>query len=112
MANRKQRRTQEKKDNKKLYALKDVQRALNIAVEMKKLSKGHLFSAQLKDRCVFCGVTMKTRKQCDYWVLTIFDRMQSVLINRTFYKDDDIQALWLQHGEEYQNVRLPLNVGK
>lgn len=109
--NRKQRRTQDKKDKKSLYSLKDVQKALNIAIEMMKLSKGHLFSAQLKDRCVFCGVTMKTRKKCDYWAMTMIDRLQTILINPDFFRDDEIQALWLQHGEEYQNIKLPLNVG-
>lgn len=93
------------------YTLRDVQKAMNIAVEMKKLTKGHLFSPNIKNRCVFCGQTMKTKKQCQYWVMTLFDRIQTVLVNPTFFRDDEIQALWLQHGEEYQNVRLPLVFG-
>lgn len=109
--NRKQRRTQEKKDKATRYSLKDVQRAQNIAIEMMKLSKGHLFSKNLKERCVFCGASMKVRKKCDYWALTMMDRLQSVLVNPTFFRDDEIQALWLQHDEEYQNIKLPLNVG-
>jgi hypothetical protein len=105
------------------YELKDIQKAISIAIAMKKLSKGHLFTMQEKPteekpisdphkaRCVFCGATMKTKKECAYWAMTLFDRMQMVLINPDFFKDDDIQALWLQHGEEYQNVKLPLVFG-
>lgn len=111
MMNRKQKRAQDKKDRASKYSLQEVQKALHIAIEMMKLSKGHLFSAQLKDRCVFCGVTMKTKKKCQYWVLTMIDRMQTTLINPDFFRDDEIQALWLQHGEEYQNVKLPLALG-
>lgn len=110
--NRAQKRKAEKKERKAKYSLQDVQKSINIAIEMMKISKGHLFSAQLKDRCVFCGVTMKTKKRCDYWAMTLIDRVQTTLINPTFFKDDEIQALWLQHGDEYQNIKLPLNVGK
>lgn len=92
------------------YTLKDVQKSINIAIEMKKLTKGHLFSAGLKDRCVFCGQSMKTKKQCQYWIMTLFDRIQTILVNPAFFHDDNIQALWLQHGEQYQNIKLPLNV--
>lgn len=111
--NRAQRRLKNQRDKSKKpkYSLQDVQKAINIAIEMKKHSKGHLFSAQLKDRCVFCGAIMKTRKQCDYWAMTLIDRIQTVLINPAFFRDDEVQALWLQHGEEYQNIKLPLNVG-
>lgn len=112
MANRESRRKRAKQDRKKLYSLTDVQKAINIAIEMKKHSKGHLFSSQLKDRCVFCGATMKTKKQCEYWAMTLIDRIQTTLINPTFFTDSEIQALWLQHGEQYQNIKLPLNVGK
>ena len=110
--NRKQRRGANTKQDKKKYSLHDVQKALNIAIEMKKHSKGHLFSTSLKDRCVFCGQSMKTKKECQYWVMTLIDRMQTVLINPDFFRDDEVQALWLQHDEEYQNIQLPLNVGK
>lgn len=109
--NRKQKRTQQKKDRKAKYSLEDVQRSIHIAIEMQKLSKGHLFSDQLKDRCVFCGVTSKTKKKCDYWAMTLIDRLQTILVNPSFFRDDEIQALWLQHGEEYQNIKLPLSVG-
>ena len=111
--NREQRRKAAKKDKtqKPLYSLQDVQKAMNIAIEMKKHSKGHLFSKTLKEKCVFCGQTMKTKKTCDYWVMTLLDRLQTVLINPDFFRDDEIQALWLQHSEEYQNIKLPLNVG-
>lgn len=111
MTNRETRRKQDKKDSVKKYSLNDVQRALSIAIEMKRYSKGHLFSKALKDRCVFCGLTMKTKKTCDYWAITIFDRLQSALVNPLFYKDDELQSLWLQHGDEYQNIRLPLAAG-
>lgn len=107
MMNRKQRRA--RKENKKKYSLTDVQKAINIAITMKKFSKGHLFSKNLKDKCVFCGASVKTKKECDYWFLTLMDRIQTVLINPSFFQDDEVQALWLQHGEEYQDIRLPLN---
>ena len=93
------------------YTLRDVQKAVNIAISMMQISKGHLFSKNLKDRCVFCGQTTKTKKRCEYWVMTLIDRMQTILINPDFFRDDEIQALWLQHGEEYQNIKLPLNFG-
>lgn len=109
--NRKQRRKSYKKESHKKYSLIDVQKAINIAIEMKKHTKGHLFSKTLKDKCVFCGQSPKTKKQCNYWVLTLIDRLQTVLINPDFFRDDEVQALWLQHGEEYQNIKLPLNVG-
>lgn len=111
MPNRKQRRANDKKFNRKKYSLTEVQKAISIAIEMKKISKGHLFSKNLKDRCVFCGQTMKTKKECEYWFMTFLDRLQTVVINPTFFRDDEIQALWLQQGEEYQNIQLPLNVG-
>ena len=111
MPNRKQRRAIKSANDKKKYSFTDVQKAVNIAIEMKKHSKGHLFSKLLKDRCVFCGQTMKTKKECIYWFMTFIDRMQTVLLNPNFFRDDEIQALWLQHGEEYQNIKLPLNVG-
>jgi hypothetical protein len=110
--NRKQRRKSFKKENRKKYSLVDVQKAINVAIEMKKHSKGHLYSKTLKDRCTFCGQSMKTKKTCDYWVLTLLDRVQTVLINPDFFRDDEIQALWLQHSNEYQDIKLPLNVGK
>lgn len=116
--NRETRRKNNKKDKtqKKRYSLQDVQKAMNIAIEMKKHSKGHLFSKTMVNKkqeslCVFCGQTMKTKKECDYWVMTLLDRMQTILINPSFFMDDNIEALWLQHGEEYQNIQLPLNVG-
>lgn len=113
MPNREVRRKQAKtiRSKKKKYSLEDVQKSLSVAIEMKKHTKGHLFSKAQKDNCVFCGATMKTRKQCPYWILTMFDRMQTALINPTFFTDENIEALWLQHGEEYQDIKLPLNVG-
>lgn len=109
--NRKSRRKVSKVVRQKRYSMKDIQRAISIAIEMKKISKGHLYSKDLKERCVFCGLTMKTKKECDYWAMTLIDRLQSVLANPTFYTDDNLQCLWLQHGEEYQNIKLPLVVG-
>lgn len=102
MLNRQQRRKAKK------YTLEDVQSAIAIAMEMKKHSKGHLFTTKLKNRCVWCGVSMKTKKQCPYWLMTMFDRIQTILINPNFFTADNLQALWLQHGEEYQNIKLPL----
>ncbi len=112
--NRAQRRIAAKKDptKKPKYSLQDVQKAMSIAMEMKKHSKGHLYSKQLKDRCVFCGASMKVRKTCEYWFMTFVDRVQTILINPDFFTDENVQALWLQHGEEYQNIKLPLNFGK
>jgi hypothetical protein len=110
MSNRKARRQHKAQSSKAKYSLKDVQVALSIAIEMKKHTRGHLFSKVQKDTCVFCGATMKTKKQCQYWVLTLFDRMQTALINPTFFTNENIQALYLQHGEEYQNIKLPLNI--
>lgn len=105
---RRLRRQRKRQDQKVKYSLEDVQAAITIAIEMKKHSKGHLFSKNLKDKCVFCGLSMKTRKQCPYWAMTLIDRIQTVLLNPTFFTDENVQALFLQHGEEYQNIKLPL----
>lgn len=112
IARRKVARRREKEISKPKYSLVDVQKAINLGVVMKQHAKGHLFSKNLKDRCTFCGATMKTRKTCSYWFLTFLDRMQTALINPDFFQDDNVQALWLQHGEEYQDIKLPLNNGK
>ena len=108
MMNRKQRRHDPK--NRKKYSLSDVQKAINIALTMKKFTKGHLFKENLKDKCLFCGSSSKTKKDCQYWFMTFLDRVQTTLINPDFFRDDEIQALWLQHGDDYQNIKLPLNV--
>lgn len=109
--NRQQKRTAKKKDPKAKakYSLHDVQKAINVALAMKKFSKGHLFSKNQKELCVFCGASQKTKKPCNYWFMTFLDRMQTILINPDFFRDDEVQALWLQHEEEYQNIKLPLN---
>lgn len=108
--NREQKRHTKKIHARAKYSLQDVQSAFNIAITMKKYNKGHLFSKNMKDRCVFCGVTMKTKKECQYWFLSFLDRVQTILINPDFFTDDNVQAFWLQHGEEYQDIKLPLNV--
>lgn len=97
-----------RQSKKPKYSLEDVQAAIVVALEMKKHSKGHLFSKALKDKCTFCGATMKTRKQCPYWAMTLIDRIQTVLINPAFFTAENVKALYLQHGEEYQNIKLPL----
>ena len=102
----------EKEIKKPKYSLVDVQKAMNLGIVMKQHSKGHLFSKRLDDRCTFCGQTMKTKKTCQYWIMTFLDRMQTALINPDYFRDDEVQALWLQHGEEYQNIKLPLNNGE
>lgn len=108
--NRLQRRRAEQKQKRPRYSLIDVQKAMNIALEMRKHSKGHLFSKTLKDTCVFCGATMKTRTMCKFWFLTFLDRMQVTLINPTFFMDDNVEALWMQSSSEYQDVQIPLNI--
>lgn len=99
------------------YSLHDVQRAINIALEMRKLTKGHLFSKTMVDKdknnlCTFCGSTMKTKKMCNLWFLTFMDRLQVVLINPGYFTDNEIEALWLQVGDEYKDIKIPVNVGK
>lgn len=108
--NRGQRRIRQKKTKsaKKNYSLEDVQRAMNVALQIRKLSKGHLFSKNLKDRCVFCGATMKTRKMCAYWFIAFMDRLQMVLINPDFFKDNEMDVLWVQSQDEYGNIKVPI----
>lgn len=109
--NRQQRRARAKKvqSAKKKYSLEDVQRAINISIKIRSLSKGHLFNKNLKDRCTFCGATMKTKKMCDYWFLSFLDRMQVVLLNPDHFTDDPIEALWLTPGDEYKDIKIPLH---
>ncbi len=97
-------------NSKPKYSLHDVQRASNIALEMKRLTKGHLFSKTIDSRCVFCGVKNKGKKDCKFWFFTFLDRMQVVLINPDFYKEDEIEAFWLYASKEYADVRVPFNV--
>jgi len=106
--NRGQKRKQIRRHSKPKFSLIDVQKAISIALEMRKASKGHLFSKSMKERCVFCGKSRKARTDCEYWFLTFIDRMQTVLINPTFFTDKEIEALWLQHGDEYEAIRIPL----
>jgi hypothetical protein len=110
--NRELRRARAKKvqSARKKYSLEDVQRATNIALEIRKLSKGHLFSKNLKDCCVFCGADMKTKKMCDYWFVSFLDRLQTVLINPAHFKDNEIEALWIKTEDEYGNIKIPLSV--
>lgn len=110
--NRRLKRKRQRVEKKPRYSLDDINKAIAIAIEMRKWSKGHLYSKNLKDRCVFCGATMKTKRQCKYWAMTLLDRIQTVLINPTFFTDANIEALYLQHGEEYQNIKLPLTFHK
>lgn len=94
---------------KPLYSLLDVQKATVIAIEMKKASLGHLFRKELKNLCVFCGKSTKSKKECEYWFLTFMDRQQTVLINPEFFSDDDMEAIWLQHGYEYDDIKIPFH---
>lgn len=111
--NRKFRRKQQKIASVKKYSLADIQRALAIAANMRKHTKGHLYIRSLNKnkkigiKCVFCGVSEKARKQCDYWFLTILDRFQAVLVNPDFYKDSDDEAYWLLASEGYANIKIP-----
>lgn len=108
--NRLTRRKQERRQKRPKYSLIDVQKAMNIAVEMLKLTKGHLFSKTLKERCVFCGATLKTRKKCEFRLFTFMDRTQVVLINPSFFTDNEVQALWVRAEDEYKEVQFPLNM--
>lgn len=110
--NRANQRKLNKLHGKKIYSFHDIQKATNIAIEMKKLSKGHLFKKALKERCVFCGATMKTRKECDYWFLTFMDRQQTVLLNPTFFHDNEIEALYIQHPYGAEDIKIPFHKGK
>lgn len=104
------RRKQERVNSRAKYSLIDVQKAMNIALEMKKFSKGHLYTKNLKDKCVFCGKGLKARSQCPYWFFTFMDRVQIVLINPSFFTDNEIQALWIRNEDEYKEVQFPLNL--
>lgn len=105
-------RVEKRKNGKPKYSLHDVQKAINIAIEMRKLTKGHLFNKNMKDRCTFCGVTTKTKKMCDFWFLTFIDRLQVVLINPNYFTDKEVEALWMQNSEEYKDIKIPVNIEK
>ena len=108
--NRQEKRLRDKKVKgqlKQKFTLLELQKAISIALEMKKESRGHLFSIHLKERCVFCGVGRKTKKNCEWWLLTFVDRLQTILINPTFFLGNDELASWLQHDDQYQHVRIP-----
>lgn len=89
-----------------MFTLLELQRATHIANEMRKASRGHLFTKSLKERCIFCGEDRKTRTDCASWFQTFLDRMQTILINPEFYKDDDIEGYFYQHGDEYGGIKL------
>lgn len=100
-------RNERRKQERMRLTLLDAQKAISIALEMIKESRGHLFSIHLKERCVFCGVGRKTKKECKFWLLTFLDRYQTILINPTFFRGADERANWLQHGEQYQTISVP-----
>ena len=113
--NRAQRRKTMKKairQGKTTFTLVELQKAFAIALEMKKASKGHLFSKSLGERCVFCGQDRKTKKECEYWFLTYMDRVQTILINPQFFTDDDMEAVWLHHAAEYSAIAVPISTEK
>lgn len=106
--NRKDKRKAIRKQSKPKYSLVDIQKAIVIAVEMKRASNGHLFKKELKNRCVFCGKGLKSKMECEYWFMTFLDRMQTVLINPDFFTDKNIEAIWVQHGYEYKDIKVKL----
>lgn len=110
--NRATKRVTERKQKRPKYSLIDVQKASNIAIEIGRINKGHLFSKAMKDKCVFCGKTTKARTKCQYWFFTFLDRMQIALINPSFFTDANIETLYLTHDSEYQDVVIPLNMKK
>lgn len=93
---------------KQKFTLLELQKALSIGLEMKKASKGHLFDKNLKERCVFCGKSRRARTECEYWFMTFIDRVQTILINPEFFSSDDIEAVWFQHGDQYDGIQIPL----
>lgn len=109
--NRQQRRkqiTKAKSQAKQTFTLLQLQKSFAIALEMKQFTKGHLISENLKGRCVFCGKTKKTKNECEFWFLTFMDRVQTILINPNFFLGHDDKAFWLQHGNEYQEIKSPM----
>lgn len=100
------------KQGKQQFTLLDLQKALAIALEMKAYTKGHLLSETLKGRCVFCGKTKRTKTECEFWMLTYIDRVQTILINPDFFVGMDDKAFWLQHGNQYNEIKIPMRVVK
>ena len=100
------------RQGKTTFTLVELQKAFAIALEMKKASRGHLFSKSLKEHCVFCGKDRDVKEECDYWFLTYMDRVQTILINPQFFTDDDMEALWLQHAAEYSAIAVPISTEK
>lgn len=111
-ANRRKTMKKAIKQGKTTFTLVELQKALSISLEMKKASKGHLFSKSMGERCVFCGKDRKAKTECDYWFLTFMDRLQTILINPEFFTDDDIEAIWLQHAAEYSAIAIPIDTKK
>lgn len=109
--NRAMKRKQIKKSKaqaKQTFTLLQLQKAFSIALEMKKFTKGHLLSEATKSKCVFCGKTKRTKDDCEFWFMTFLDRVQTILINPNFFIGRDDQAFWLQHGNEYQEIKSPM----
>lgn len=100
------------KQGKKTFTLVELQKAFSIALEMKKASRGHLFSKTMKEKCVFCGADRHTEEECDFWFMTYMDRVQTILINPEFFTDDDIEAIWLQHAAQYSAIAIPVSTKK
>ena len=100
------------KQGKKTFTLVELQKAFSISLEMKKASRGHLFSKTMKEKCVFCGQDRNTKKECDFWFMTFMDRVQTILINPEFFTDDDIEAIWLQHAAQYSAIAIPVATEK
>lgn len=115
--NREKRRKATRIGRKKRYSLEEIQLSLQIAANMKKTTKGHLYQKvmidkKIQQRCVFCEAPEKAKKLCDYWVMTLLDRFQVVLINKAFYQEDDSEARWMRLENEYNDVKLPVVYAK
>lgn len=119
--NRAQRRVRDKKvkgQAKQKFTLLELQKAFAIAMEMVKESRGHLFNTHMKDEksglelCTFCGQDRNTKDECDYERLTWMDRVQTILLNPDFFRESEAEAVYLQHGEQYQEVKIPVEYTK
>lgn len=115
--NREARRKRDKAvrgQSKQKFTLLDLQKSFAIALEMVKESRGHLFNPHMKDKesglelCTFCGQDRKTEEECDFERLTWIDRVQTILLNPDFFRESEAEAIYFQHGENYQDIRIPL----
>lgn len=87
---------EERKKQPKFTAM-ELEVAIILAKDLVKDSAGHLFDANKKNLCTFCGVDQKTETSCRFWFTTFLDRLKVLTVNPEYIrKVDKLMKNWDQ----------------